>query len=292
MNQQLYHPGLLLEGDSEMRYRYFLEMLVVNDEVWTVRDGGGVPIFENPTGESMPFWATRADAEALCTGRLRKAAPVRINLGEFVDRWLPGMARDGVNAEIQGLGSTAIILGAVQVLDELSQLAVSRSEGSSFSSLTAALVLSSWRGSVLGLPYNLVPIADSVVSMQSTRPHAVHGQVLSGDTSNVLDAFAETVAWANEIHMLHAAHEVAAIQLDEINAAALWARRPSSQGVNEWAQLEEITLPASARFGAISGAWPLIALDPRGPSCVVVGSLTLWIEINRWVAEMGSPDAI
>jgi hypothetical protein len=78
--------------------------------VWGIRDEGGIPAPAGPDGiRAMPFWSSQARAE-----RVIATVPAYqgfhafdIAWNEFVERWLPGMARDGLRVGVNWSGERA-----------------------------------------------------------------------------------------------------------------------------------------------------------------------------------------
>jgi hypothetical protein len=78
--------------------------------VWAIRDDGGFPAPMSGHGvRTMPFWSLRSRAERTIATTEAYAAfqPVDIPLDVFVDRWLPGLATDGVRVGLNWSGSRA-----------------------------------------------------------------------------------------------------------------------------------------------------------------------------------------
>lgn len=79
-------------------------------EVWSVTDAGGFPAPHGTDGaRAMPFWSKRSRAE-----RVVAAVPayagfevVAIPLDVFRQRWLPGLARDGLLVGLNWSGNRA-----------------------------------------------------------------------------------------------------------------------------------------------------------------------------------------
>ena len=50
--------------------------------------------------QCMPFWPHDAYAEALAADKWRDNGPRVIDLSEFLTKWLPGMAEDGLHVAV------------------------------------------------------------------------------------------------------------------------------------------------------------------------------------------------
>lgn len=79
--------------------------------VWTIRDANGIPAPLNADGvRSMPFWSLRSRADRVIhqVDAYADFEPVEVSVDEFRQRWLPGLARDGllVGLNWSGAGAT------------------------------------------------------------------------------------------------------------------------------------------------------------------------------------------
>lgn len=84
---------------SRERYEQFLSRVTESQTVWGLRnDDGWANAPSNEDGEAMVilFWSDRASAKRCATEEWKSYVPTPIALEEFVNAWLPGMARDGV----------------------------------------------------------------------------------------------------------------------------------------------------------------------------------------------------
>ena len=78
--------------------------------VWTVRDEGGFPAPLNHDGErTQPFWSsrTRVDRIIASVPAYKGFAPVEIELGVFLSRWVPGLTEDGILVGVNWTGDRA-----------------------------------------------------------------------------------------------------------------------------------------------------------------------------------------
>ncbi|MBN9361249.1 MULTISPECIES: DUF2750 domain-containing protein [unclassified Devosia] len=88
----------------------FFSEVVASAAVWGIRDNGGFPVPVSADGaRTMPFWSTRNRAEQVIQTVPAYAGfqPERVNLAAFVDRWLPGLERDGHLVGINWSGERA-----------------------------------------------------------------------------------------------------------------------------------------------------------------------------------------
>ena len=83
---------LRLPGDQ--RYGYLLTKAVDWLELWSCRDDNGWALGSHDGRETIPVWPARAYAELCLTGAWAGAQAQSISLGDWVEKWLPGMIRD------------------------------------------------------------------------------------------------------------------------------------------------------------------------------------------------------
>lgn len=88
----------------------FVTELVANREVWTIRDSGGFPTSTNSSGETaMPFWSLESRARKIVDQlpAYQGFQPYKLTVEEFLERWLPGLERDGLLAGLNWSGDRA-----------------------------------------------------------------------------------------------------------------------------------------------------------------------------------------
>lgn len=91
----------LIRADGESRRRYWIRCVADLEEVWSLRDTDGW-VLSATSGqvECVPVWSHVEYAEACAVGRWDGCLATRIELVDWMDRWLPGMARDKKLAEV------------------------------------------------------------------------------------------------------------------------------------------------------------------------------------------------
>ena len=86
---------------APQRYEHFLNRAADWQEVWALKGADGfVGMGDDVGNEGIPFWPHPAYAEKHAIGEWADCQPVQISTADFVDKWLPGMARDGAKAII------------------------------------------------------------------------------------------------------------------------------------------------------------------------------------------------
>ena len=102
-----------------MRQPFYREVELART-VWAIRDANGYPAPRGTDGErAMPFWSSEARASRLVeqAPAYRKFQPVAIDWLTFCERWVPGLAKDGLLAGLNwsGPNDTGFDVSAVEV---------------------------------------------------------------------------------------------------------------------------------------------------------------------------------
>ena len=101
-----------LTSDLDANYQRFIEHILESGQVWGLQSDDGwvvVDSTEFEDSEVMPFWSEEAYAKSHCVGEWDNFRPVAMDLDEFVEEWLVGMAEDGIlvgpnwNDDLEGL---------------------------------------------------------------------------------------------------------------------------------------------------------------------------------------------
>ncbi|MBY5460563.1 DUF2750 domain-containing protein [Rhizobium leguminosarum] len=88
----------------------FVSEVLNGRQVWGIRDRDGFPTSTNASGETaMPFWSSQKRAMSII-----KTVPAYsdftlepISLPAFVERWLPGLQKDGLHCGLNWSGARA-----------------------------------------------------------------------------------------------------------------------------------------------------------------------------------------
>ncbi len=81
------------------RYERFIERVKKSGEVWGLKDSDDWCVSDSNNQVNikvMPFWSDRAYAQQCVKEQWAHYKPTAINLTQFVERWLPGLAKDGL----------------------------------------------------------------------------------------------------------------------------------------------------------------------------------------------------
>lgn len=88
-----------LTADLKANYQRFIEDILESGQVWGLQSEEGwvvVDSTEFEESEVMPFWSDESYAKNHCVGEWAEFKPVAMDLDEFVEDWLAGMAEDGI----------------------------------------------------------------------------------------------------------------------------------------------------------------------------------------------------
>ena len=99
MNQEQFEAVTKLSGEE--RYDHFLDKAEEFEEVWSLRNDEGFVSMADDNGKScIPFWPHPEYAKALASDDWSDCVPVSVALDDFLNRWLPGMAKDDLAVSV------------------------------------------------------------------------------------------------------------------------------------------------------------------------------------------------
>lgn len=97
------HPKKLrsiLEKSGEERFEYFIRKVTDFSEVWGLFDNGWATSSDKSGGTAIPFWPEKDFARLCASETWKNYAPRKIGIEDFLDKWLPGMEKDGSLAAV------------------------------------------------------------------------------------------------------------------------------------------------------------------------------------------------
>ena len=77
------------------RYEYFIKKVADWQEVWSLWKDGWVLMGDKSGGEFIPVWPHPTFAEAYAHAEWIGYAPRKIELKDWLGKWIPGMEKDG-----------------------------------------------------------------------------------------------------------------------------------------------------------------------------------------------------
>ena len=86
----------LLNTPDSARYKYSIGRIADWQEVWSLHGSTGWVLAGSPeSGESIPVWPHRDFAQIFAVGEWNATTPKGIGLADWLDKWIPGLMRDG-----------------------------------------------------------------------------------------------------------------------------------------------------------------------------------------------------
>jgi len=85
---------------ASKRYEYFIKKVADSTEVWGLSNTTWATAQVDGGGTVIPFWPKQEFAKACATDEWEKYSPKSIDLKDFLEKWLPGMLRDGYRPAI------------------------------------------------------------------------------------------------------------------------------------------------------------------------------------------------
>ena len=88
----------------------FFDDVAASGRVWTLRDAGGFPSPPGDGGRAMPFWSSLSRVELIISrvDAYKEFEPVELALSVFLERWIPGLERDGLKVGVNWSGARAM----------------------------------------------------------------------------------------------------------------------------------------------------------------------------------------
>ncbi len=77
------------------RYEYFVKRVADREEVWSLWNDGWLLAGDDQGNEIVPVWPHPTFAEACALEEWADSQPRAVEISAWLERWLPGMARDG-----------------------------------------------------------------------------------------------------------------------------------------------------------------------------------------------------
>jgi hypothetical protein len=99
-----------LMSTASLQAASFYREVAEHQVVWAIKDEGGFPApFGDEQRRSMPFWSSQARARKVISSvpAYQGFAPVAITWSEFVERWVPGLTKDGLLVGVNWSGERA-----------------------------------------------------------------------------------------------------------------------------------------------------------------------------------------
>ena len=105
---------------AEQRYDEFVRDVIEWQAVWSLSSEQGWAIISDDGDEYLPVWQHTDLAALWATGGYSDCQPKMIPLNEWLEKWLPGMDKDGIMItvcpDVEGEG---IVVSAAELLEDL-----------------------------------------------------------------------------------------------------------------------------------------------------------------------------
>ena len=112
----------ILNMDAGGRYQYFIRKIADFEVVWGLYDNGWAMADNDLDKQVIPFWPEHDFARICRTGVWKNYEPKEITLADFLNKWLPGMEKDGKLAGIFYIpGGRGVVLEPTKVLKDINE---------------------------------------------------------------------------------------------------------------------------------------------------------------------------
>ena len=115
LNQKQFESVMALPDVK--RFEHFISRIVDWEEVWSLKSPSGWATVHSKQRLCVPFWPHPKYAEAFANGEWSGYIAEKIELDDFLKKWLPGMKKDNnLVAVFPNLGMQGIVVEASRVL--------------------------------------------------------------------------------------------------------------------------------------------------------------------------------
>lgn len=106
----------MLAAEGRKRYEYFIHRVCDTRKIWGLYDGGWASLGDGEK-KLIPFWPHEAYASRFRATDWSAYAPKEIELGVFLESWIPGMRSAGASPAIFPVGSGSSVLVSLDDLE-------------------------------------------------------------------------------------------------------------------------------------------------------------------------------
>ncbi len=99
----------MFAAEATRRYEYFIHRICDTRKVWGLYEKGWASLGDGGH-KLIPFWPHRVYAERFKGKDWSSYEPKEIDLRAFLDRWIPGMKREGTGAAIFPVASGSSVV--------------------------------------------------------------------------------------------------------------------------------------------------------------------------------------
>ncbi|CEH33436.1 DUF2750 domain-containing protein [Romboutsia lituseburensis] len=101
----------VLQMSESDKYRYFNTTVAYYEELWGLYDDGWATI-EGDEGVTIPLWPDKQYADICAKGDWETYTAKRIDLYEFLNKWVPEMEKDNIKPAVFWVNEEAVIVDA------------------------------------------------------------------------------------------------------------------------------------------------------------------------------------
>lgn len=106
----------VVAADGHRRYEYFIHRVCDTKKLWMLYADGWASLSEGEQ-QLIPFWPHEQYAAQFRTGEWAPYEPKPVDLHEFLDRWIPGMRKEGIGPAVFPVPSGSAILVSLDDLE-------------------------------------------------------------------------------------------------------------------------------------------------------------------------------
>lgn len=108
--------------DAQGRYEYLLKKVADQEAIWSLWSNGWALAGDNAGQEAVPVWPHPAYAAACAKDKWQGFEPKQIELDAWMQRWLPGIKRDGrLVAVFPSPDDKGVVVGADFLAQDLNE---------------------------------------------------------------------------------------------------------------------------------------------------------------------------
>lgn len=106
----------MLTAEGRRRYEYFIHRVCDTRKVWGLYDDGWASLSEKEK-RLIPLWPHETYAERFKNADWSSYTPKEIELGIFLEQWIPGMKAEGVDPAVFPVGTGSSVLVSLTDLE-------------------------------------------------------------------------------------------------------------------------------------------------------------------------------
>ncbi len=103
------------------RYSYFIKKVVDFEQVWGLYNDGWAMTEDSEGNQIIPFWPKSEYADLCIEENWKSYQPKKIDLDDFLGKWIPGMNRDGLKIAVFWYNNDSVIVEPDRLLSDLEE---------------------------------------------------------------------------------------------------------------------------------------------------------------------------